>query len=145
MPVICLLLMLLFLLLLLLLLLFFFSCCSDSDYCRCCPVCRAHLRLPAAWRHPVVRPDSTGSCWRTRQSPPNPLARFRCRYGPMRETLACSDRSGRAACVAPWPALLASRQKDRRDVGGATPFRKPRFTSLRRVPARCSVRCHSPV
>ncbi|OIU79348.1 hypothetical protein BGM15_25790 [Escherichia coli] len=24
-------------------------------------------------------------------------------------------------------------------------FRKPRFTSLRRVPARCSVRCHSPV
>jgi len=28
---------------------------------------------------------------------------------------------------------------------GATPFRKPRFTSLRRVPARCSVRCHSPV
>ena len=28
---------------------------------------------------------------------------------------------------------------------GATPFRKPRFTSLRRVPARCCVRCHSPV
>nr|WP_149011037.1 hypothetical protein [Escherichia coli] len=25
---------------------------------QCCPVCRAHLRLPAAWRHPVVRPDS---------------------------------------------------------------------------------------
>ncbi|OUF32530.1 hypothetical protein AZZ64_004550, partial [Enterobacter cloacae] len=24
---------------------------------------------------------------------------------------ACSDRSGRAASVAPWPALLASRQK----------------------------------
>ncbi|KDT59614.1 hypothetical protein AB76_3504 [Escherichia coli 3-267-03_S1_C3] len=25
---------------------------------------------------------------------------------------ACSDRSGRAASVAPWPALQASRQKD---------------------------------
>ncbi|KEJ20315.1 hypothetical protein AB50_5043 [Escherichia coli 6-175-07_S1_C2] len=25
---------------------------------------------------------------------------------------ACSDRSGRAASVAPWPALPASRQKD---------------------------------
>ncbi|EHM5604762.1 hypothetical protein PS173_001083 [Salmonella enterica] len=35
------------------------------------------LRLPAAWRHPVVDPTPTGSCWRTRQSPPNPLARFR--------------------------------------------------------------------
>ncbi|WP_173675408.1 hypothetical protein [Escherichia coli] len=36
------------------------------------------LRLPAAWRHPVVRTRRpTGSCWRTRQSPPNPLARFR--------------------------------------------------------------------
>ena len=27
------------------------------------------------------------------------------------EPRACSDRSGRAASVAPWPALLASRQK----------------------------------
>ncbi|MBP1523145.1 hypothetical protein IU399_29555 [Salmonella enterica subsp. enterica serovar Worthington] len=54
------------------------------------------------------------------------------------KTPACSDRSGRAASVAPWPALGIP-AKDRRDVG-ATPFRKPRFTSLRRVPARCSVR-----
>ena len=31
------------------------------------------------------------------------------------KTRACSDRSGRAASVAPWPALPASRQR-RRDV-----------------------------
>ena len=32
-------------------------------------------------------------------------------FHPCRETLACSARSGRAASVAPWPALPASRQK----------------------------------
>ncbi|HAX6836394.1 TPA: hypothetical protein JTO95_004866 [Escherichia coli] len=60
------------------------------------------LRLPAAWRHPVVGPTTTGSCWRTRQSPPNPLARFRA-VATVRcvKTRACSDRSGRAASVAP--------------------------------------------
>ncbi|CSX15160.1 Uncharacterised protein [Shigella sonnei] len=43
-----------------------------------------------------------GSCWRTRQSPPNPLARFRA-AATVRcvKTRACSDRSGRAAPVAP--------------------------------------------
>ncbi|MCW3282433.1 hypothetical protein N5T16_27370 [Escherichia coli] len=30
---------------------------------------------------------------------------------PDAKLLACSDRSGRAASVAPWPVLLASRQK----------------------------------
>ncbi|ENE00128.1 hypothetical protein ECP03022937_1644, partial [Escherichia coli P0302293.7] len=30
---------------------------------------------------------------------------------PDAKPLACSDRSGRAASVAPWPALPASRQK----------------------------------
>ncbi|MFK9571890.1 hypothetical protein ACJEJ9_17360, partial [Escherichia coli] len=46
--------------------------------------------------------------WRTRQSPPNPLARFRA-VATVRcvKTRACSDRSGRAASVAPWPALPA--------------------------------------
>ncbi|HAW4094257.1 TPA: hypothetical protein JLV41_005062, partial [Escherichia coli] len=59
-------------------------------------------RLPAAWRHPVVGPTTTGSCLRTRQSPPNPLARFRA-VATVRcvKTRACSDRSGRAAPVAP--------------------------------------------
>ncbi|ENH27050.1 hypothetical protein ECP030230813_5189 [Escherichia coli P0302308.13] len=39
---------------------------------------------------------------RTRQSPPNPLARFRA-VATVRcvKTRACSDRSGRAAPVAP--------------------------------------------
>ncbi|PSY63798.1 hypothetical protein C7B18_26990 [Escherichia coli] len=32
-------------------------------------------RLPGGIRS--SGPTSTGSCWRTRQSPPNPLARFR--------------------------------------------------------------------
>ncbi|WP_436797583.1 hypothetical protein [Escherichia coli] len=66
------------------------------------------LRLPAAWRHPVVGPTTIGSCLRTRQSPPNPLARFRA-VATVRcvKTRACSDRSGRAASVAPWPALPA--------------------------------------
>ncbi|MCW7447609.1 hypothetical protein OHD49_00285 [Escherichia coli] len=65
------------------------------------------LRLPAAWRHPVVGPTPTGSCWRTRQSPPNPLARFRA-AATVRclKNQACSDRSGRAAPVAPETALL---------------------------------------
>ncbi|EYZ13783.1 hypothetical protein BX67_24065 [Escherichia coli O145:NM str. 2010C-4557C2] len=66
------------------------------------------LRLPAAWRHPVVGPTPTGSCWRTRQSPPNPLARFRA-AATVRclKNQACSDRSGRAAPVAPETALPA--------------------------------------
>ncbi len=43
-------------------------------------------------------PTPTGSCWRTRQSPPNPLARFRA-AATVRclKNQACSDRSGRAA------------------------------------------------
>ncbi|CSW38115.1 putative transposase [Shigella sonnei] len=50
----------------------------------------------------------TGSCWRTRQSPPNPLARFRA-AATVRclKNQACSDRSGRAAPVAPETALPA--------------------------------------
>nr|EEI7817401.1 hypothetical protein [Salmonella enterica] len=57
-------------------------------------------RLPGGIRS--SGPTPTGSCWRTRQSPPNPLARFRA-VATVRcvKTRACSDRSGRAAPVAP--------------------------------------------
>ncbi len=72
----------------------------------------AHLRLPAAWRHPVVRPDSDRQLLAHLPVSAEPAGAVSgCRYGPMRENRACSDRSGRAASVAPWPALLASRQK----------------------------------
>ncbi|EOW7584274.1 hypothetical protein ACOFB5_001470 [Escherichia coli] len=57
-------------------------------------------RLPGGIRS--SGPTPTGSCWRTRQSPPNPLARFRA-AATVRclKNQACSDRSGRAAPVAP--------------------------------------------
>nr|WP_171554185.1 hypothetical protein [Shigella sonnei] len=57
-------------------------------------------RLPGGIRS--SGPTPTGSCWRTRQSPPNPLARFRA-AATVRclKNQACSDRSGRAASVAP--------------------------------------------
>ncbi|HAN9678030.1 TPA: hypothetical protein IGQ91_004397 [Escherichia coli] len=57
-------------------------------------------RLPGGIRS--SGPTTTGSCLRTRQSPPNPLARFRA-VATVRcvKTRACSDRSGRAASVAP--------------------------------------------
>lgn len=91
----------------------FFICCSDSDFC-CVALsagCTFGSRLPGGIRS--SGPTPTGSCWRTRRSPPNPLARFRA-AATVRcmKTPACSDRSGRAASVAPWPALPASRQQD---------------------------------
>ncbi|MGG7457812.1 hypothetical protein ACQ7CS_25685 [Escherichia coli] len=46
-------------------------------------------------------PTPTGSCWRTRQFAEPAGAVSGCRDGPMRENPACSDRSGRAAPVAP--------------------------------------------
>ncbi|EHN9244285.1 hypothetical protein KJ103_004240 [Salmonella enterica] len=63
-------------------------------------------RLPGGIRS--SGPTPTGSCWRTRQSPPNPLARFRA-AATVRcvKTRACSDRYGRAAPVAPETALPA--------------------------------------
>ncbi|OAY12710.1 hypothetical protein A9Y77_26610 [Escherichia coli] len=67
-------------------------------------------RLPGGIRS--SGPTPTGSCWRTRQSPPNPLARFRAvatvRCG---KTPGLQRPNGRATLVAPWPALPASRQK----------------------------------
>ncbi|XJB66399.1 hypothetical protein AB2G02_26135 (plasmid) [Escherichia coli] len=51
---------------LMLLLFFFFICCSDSDYCRVVWLSPGRTSAPGCWRRPVVRPDPTGSCWRTR-------------------------------------------------------------------------------
>ncbi|ODH20836.1 hypothetical protein A6803_23920 [Escherichia coli] len=67
-------------------------------------------RLPGGIRS--SGPTPTGSCWRTCQSPPNPLARFRA-VATVRcvKTPGLQRPNGRAASVAPWPALLASRQK----------------------------------
>ncbi|EOJ5480019.1 hypothetical protein ACKKCH_005103 [Escherichia coli] len=66
------------------------------------------LRLPAAWRHPVVRPDSDRQLLAHPPVSAEPAGAVSgCRYGPMRENPACSDRSGRAAPVAPCPALPA--------------------------------------
>ncbi|EJZ7717225.1 hypothetical protein K3H78_RS19715 [Escherichia coli] len=66
------------------------------------------LRLPAAWRHPVVRPDSDRQLLAHPPVSAEPAGAVSgCRYGPMRENPACSDRSGRAAPVAPRPALPA--------------------------------------
>ncbi len=94
-----------------------FSSCSDSDYCSVVLSAGRTFgsRLPGGIRS--SGPTPTGSCWRTCQSPPNPLARFRA-VATVRcvKTRACSDRSGRAASVAPWPALGIP-AKDRRDVG----------------------------
>ncbi|WP_140434383.1 hypothetical protein [Escherichia coli] len=59
-------------------------------------------RLPAAWRHPVVRPDSDRQLLAHPPVSAEPAGAVSgCRYGPMRENPACSDRSGRAAPVAP--------------------------------------------
>ncbi|WP_411911862.1 hypothetical protein [Salmonella enterica] len=57
------------------------------------------LRLPAAWRHPVVRPDSDRQLLAHRQSPPNPLARFRAVA-----TVRCV-KTGLAATVPVAPPL----------------------------------------
>ncbi|MBW6055265.1 hypothetical protein HTZ85_26010 [Escherichia coli] len=57
-----------------------------------------HLRLPAAWRHPVVRPDSDRQLLAHPPVSAEPAGAVSgCRYGPMSENQACSDRSGRAA------------------------------------------------
>ncbi|EFO2009259.1 hypothetical protein DTI27_27520, partial [Escherichia coli] len=46
----------------------------------------AHLRLPAAWRHPVVRPDSDRQLLAHLPVSAEPAGAVSgCRYGPMRE------------------------------------------------------------
>ncbi|WP_375543385.1 hypothetical protein [Escherichia coli] len=48
--------------------------------------CRAPLRLPAAWRHPVVRPDSDRQLLAHPPVSAEPAGAVSgCRYGPMRE------------------------------------------------------------
>ncbi len=47
---------------------------------------RAHLRLPAAWRHPVVRPDSDRQLLAHPPVSAEPAGAVSgCRYGPMSE------------------------------------------------------------
>ncbi|SMB39909.1 hypothetical protein ECWI1_P4842 (plasmid) [Escherichia coli] len=67
---------------------------------QCCSVCRAHLRLPAAWRHPVVRPDSDRQLLAHLPVSAEPAGAVSgCRYGPMREN------PGLAATVPVAPPL----------------------------------------
>ncbi|MBP1523235.1 hypothetical protein IVZ55_01415 [Salmonella enterica subsp. enterica serovar Worthington] len=62
----------------------------------------APTSAPGCWRHPVVRPDSDGQLLAHPPVSAEPAGAVSgCRYGPMRENPACSDRSGRAAPVAP--------------------------------------------
>ncbi|OJS70899.1 hypothetical protein BK408_26915 [Escherichia coli] len=77
----------------------------------------AHLRLPAAWRHPVVRPDSDRQLLAHPPVSAEPAGAVSgCRYGPMRE------KPGFAATGTVAPPLsrrgLRSRHpgKRRRDV-----------------------------
>ncbi|MFP1455895.1 hypothetical protein ACLB1O_30850 [Escherichia coli] len=63
---------------------------------------------PAAWRHPVVRPDSYRQLLAHPPVSAEPAGAVSgCRYGPMSTKRAGSDRSGRAAPVAPETALPA--------------------------------------
>ena len=92
-------------------------------------------RLPGGIRS--SGPTTTGSCLRTRQSPPNPLARFRavatvrCVKTPGLQRPFRSRRLCRAVACAPGiPA------KGRRDVR-RNAVSRTRSPSLRRVPAHC--------
>nr|AFI72832.1 YdaA [Escherichia coli] len=76
----------------------------------------AHLRLPAAWRHPVVRPDSDRQLLAHLPVSAEPAGAVSgCRYGPMREN------PGLAATVPVAPPLsrrgLRSRHPGKRPPG----------------------------
>ncbi|EGI48164.1 YchA-1 [Escherichia coli H299] len=82
---------------------------------QCCPVCRAYLRLPAAWRHPVVRPDSDRQLLAHLPVSAEPAGAVSgCRYGPMREN------PWLAATVPVAPPL------SRRDLRSRHPGKRPR-------------------
>ena len=109
------------------------------------PVCRAHLRLPAAWRHPVVRPDSDRQLLAHLPVSAEPAGAVSgCRYGPMREN------PGLAATVPVAPPL------SRRGLRSWHPGKRPpgckgqrRFAHALSVVAAgpCSLPagCHTPV
>ncbi len=143
--------MLLFLLLLLLLLCYCycycycssFSCCSDSDYAvlSCLPGAPS---APGCLAASVVRPDSDRQLLAHPPVSAEPLARFRA-VATVRcvKTPGLQRRSGRAASVAPWPALLASRQRPP-GCKAQRRFAHALFV-VAAVPARCCIRCHTPV
>ena len=91
----------------------------------------AHLRLPAAWRHPVVRPDSDRQLLAHLPVSAEPAGAVSgCRYGPMREN------PGLAATVPVAPPL------SRRDLRSWHPGKKtPGCKAQRRFANRASRRC----
>ncbi len=124
-PVICLLLMmLLFLLLLLLLLLFSFFYCSD--YC-------LFLLFSCLCLFPGVPPGGAGCRERSQRSCLRPGGLPSLTQNPGLQRPFRSRRLCRAASVAPWPELLASPPNGGPGCKAQRPFRKPRFTSLRRI------------
>ncbi len=103
-----------------------YFCGYCACYCCCLPVLSVLLLFMAfpapPWRV-GCRERSQRSCLRPGGLPS------------LSETLACSDRSGRAASVAPWPR---SRHPGKRPPGCKAQRRfAQRSSSLRRVPAHC--------
>ncbi|EEQ9548826.1 hypothetical protein E9J33_003475 [Escherichia coli] len=95
------------------------------------PGCRAHLRLPAAWRHPVVRLDSDRQLLAHLPVSAEPAGAVSgCRYGPMREN------PGFAATGTVAPPL------SRRGLRSWHPGKKtPGCKEQRRFANRASRRC----
>ncbi len=91
----------------------------------------AHLRLPAAWRHPVVRPDSDRQLLAYLPVSAEPAGAVSgCRYGPMREN------PGLAATVPVAPPL------SRRGLRSWHPGKRPPgCKAQRRFANRASRRC----
>ncbi|MCX1451086.1 hypothetical protein JDU63_20820, partial [Escherichia coli] len=90
-----------------------------------------HLRLPAAWRHPVVRPDSDRQLLAHPPVSAEPAGAVSgCRYGPMRE-------NPRLAATVPVAPPLSRRGLRSRHPGK----RPPGCKGQRRFANRASRRC----